>query len=374
MLLENVAKNALASLLSVTVALTAFGAPRNASATGLGTPTMRAAWALHAAATAAPASVLGLKGPNAKANAELTTALRSAFATRGMSGGEELSLEEVMLTMGCEAKDNASCMTDAGKALNVDKLIYGELVTSGGGFTLDIVVLDTTQGMVEAQASVPLESSDLVAENIDRTAADVVNSLYPGDDDESTAPTPVIIDDDPDEDVEIEDDPEPRDSDYEWGNYSPRPTWKKAGLGVGVGLLGVGIIGAIVTNVLIRNYQSDVTTLVASSPNDDNEANDIATNAPDYCEAAEAPPADGSGEVTNAAVAEVCRNGRRAQSLNYASFAAVGIGAAMTITFGILYFVRKKDATADQARRARRFRLTGGAGRNGFVLGGTGRF
>lgn len=374
MLLENVAKNALASLLSVTVGMTVLGAPDRANATGLGAPTLHAASTLRTAAIAAPASVLGLKGPNAKANEELTTALRSAFATRGMTGGEELSLEEVMLTMGCEAKDNASCMTEAGKALNVDRLIYGELITSGGGYTLDIVVLDTGQGLVEAQASVPLESADLVGENIDRTAADVVNSLYPGDDDESTAPPPVLVEDDPGEDVVIEDDPEPRDSNYEWGKYSPRPVWKKAGLGVGVGLLGVGIVGAIVSSVVINSSESDVQTLVASSPNDENPANDIPTSAPDYCDAAEAPPQMGGGDVTNSSVAEACRRGRNARTVNHASFGVLGVGAAVTIAFTVLYFVHKKDPTGDQVRRARRFRLTGGANRSGFVLGGTGRF
>src|SRR5688572_11569947 len=93
---------------------------------------------LGAAVVDAPASVLGLEGSDGKAADALTEALRKAFNARGYGGGEEMSLSELRLTMGCEKNDDA-CLAQGGESLGVRRLIYGEPKPAGGGdYMLDL--------------------------------------------------------------------------------------------------------------------------------------------------------------------------------------------------------------------------------------------
>src|SRR5262245_26901882 len=96
-------------------------------------------WSVYATAAAdEPASVLGLESDDGNAGEALTKALRKAFAKRGLAGGQEMSLSELRLTMGCSG-DDPKCLAEGGKAIEVQRLVYGTLKkTGGGGFTLQL--------------------------------------------------------------------------------------------------------------------------------------------------------------------------------------------------------------------------------------------
>ena len=377
LMLTKIARNVLAPLSSLTLCAALFAAPLPASA-GPIVATAGVPAALVSARALDSASVLGLKGDDAKKNEALTASLREAFAARNMGGGDELTLEEVMLTMGCESKDNAACMTEAGQAIGVDKLIYGELSKSGDGYTLDIVVLVTSTGMVESQTSAPLSKTDLNKENIDETAAEIVSSLYPGDDEEVVAAPPPMLDA-PAEETQPEEPPPEKESDYIWGRYSPRPRWKKIGLGVSAGVAAVGLGTVIVTAILLNGFEADVrqgasNSLADNDPNDpqtfDNDV--VAGSGQSLCRAAGYPPEDG-GIVVHKETGEACQAGDVTRKINVAGFAVFGVGVAATIAFTLLYFVHKREGAATKASK-RRVRMTAGGGRSGFSLGARGRF
>ncbi len=348
---------------------------------------------MRSAAMEAEASVLGLRSEDAAAGEALTGSLRSAFANRGMSGGEDLSLEEVVLTLGCSSETDTTCMTEAGRALSVKRLVYGNLKDSGdGGFILDISVLDVTAGQIEAQATMPLAASDLSADNVDMTAAEVVNSLYPGDDDETVgAPPPDQADEGTDETGQDPID-EPRSSNLVWGAYEPRPKWKKVGLGLSIGVLAAGVLTIAVAGSLTKfKYEKTVQdeSKASRDPDDGNPFNDVVyregvdpvenRTSKDDCVLAKQPtrlpPGDNvpEGAVVNEAVANACSNGQVTTTITNAAIGVAVVGGLSTILFAILYNVHKKPAEGSEARH-RRFRLTGGPTRGGVLLGGTGRF
>jgi hypothetical protein len=316
-------------------------------------------------------SVLGLRADDAKAGEDLTTALRKAFAEREMQGGQDLTLEEVVLTLDCSSEQDTACMAEAGRALETERMVYGTLAASGGSYVLEIIVLDVASGQVEAQATVPIEKEGLGGDNIDATAKEVVNSLYPRAEDIPDAP--VAADVQPEENSTQDDEPK-RESDYVWGPYKPRPKWKKVGLGVSATLAVLGAAGSVTGWVLYKQrYEPEVTRLREEIGDGGN-----LEKTPDYCSRTlkedRAANENGSLSKQQEQRAESCRAFVATRAVNVAGAALAAVAGASTVVFTVLYFVHKKKAPGAEARNKRSFRLTANPTRGGAMLGGYGRF
>lgn len=350
---------------------------------------------LRMAANDSPGSVLGLDSDDAKTGLALTTALRKAFANRGISGGEEISLEEMRLTMGCD-NDSATCLAEGGQTLGVGRLVFGYLRKTGKGkLQLDIQILDTSTGSFESQASIELTKKQLDATNIDQTAADIVNELMPAD--SSDGELPPQNDDplpevDPDDTQEpLPDDP-PREGKIYFGLEKPTPGWKWAGFGTSLGLtvLAGGATAGMGIWLTMQDggFRGQLLDAARNSLTDSNPLNDVDPNLPEgvnLCDFARERPVDPDtglplgqeGQVRNQAVVGVCNRGndvKRAQLL-------VGIGTAVfgvsTLAFTGLLLIHKRKPTADaMLRRGMRLGLSptlDGSGR-GLSLSGGMRF
>ncbi|MEM6290009.1 MAG: hypothetical protein AAGA54_02055 [Myxococcota bacterium] len=390
-------RHLLVPLLSATLALPCALAPTTAQANAAG---MLAVHAGLRVAEPVVTSVLGLRSEDAKAGAALTTSLRAAFAQRDMSGGEELSLEEVILTLDCSSEEDTACMTEAGRALSMERLVYGNLLKTGDGYTVDIIVLDVTTGQVEAQATLPFDGDAMSAGNVDATAAEVVESLYPSDD-APIAAVPLPADEDEDDDTDSEDDGDDgeRRGGLVWGPYNDRPTWKKVGLGIGGSLLVAGVLtGAIAGGLSQFYFPDEVDAAAARARNDEDPDNNVSTptegtpvadaleaeglNLVDVtqCDVARQPitllrdnPDDKAGAVINAEVANLCGDGTTAARIGTIGWITAGVGAGITVAFTILYFVHREDGSA-QARKRRHFMVTAAPTAGGGMLGAVGRF
>lgn len=314
---------------------------------------------LFAAALDESAAVLGLESDDAAAGAALTKALRKAAAKRGLSGGPEMSLVEMRLTMGCD-NNSESCLAEGGKAIEVRQLVYGDLKkTSGGGYKVRLFLLDVATAGSPSNTTVPVTAAELSPEKIDDTAAKIIRSLLPEEaDDEPTPavdPTPVV-DPTPQTDPEV-DDP-PRDRKYEWGRERPSPRWKKIGLGVTAGLGGAALLtGAIMQALLRTKMRDDLLTEVDKSVQDESASNDISRDEKDLCAAARDSPMN-DGKVRNAAVTRVCNKADGVYTGSLAALAGGAVLAAGAIVFTVLLFVhKKKDGAAATALRRRDFSL-----------------
>ena len=319
-------------------------------------------------------SVLGLRSEDEAAGAALTTSLRAAFEARDMSGGEELSLEEVILTLDCSSEEDTACMTEAGRALSIERLVYGNLLETGGGYTVDIIVLDVTTGQVEAQATLPFDADAMSAGNVDATAAAVVESLYPSDD-APIAAAPVDTNDDDDAQPDDDDDESRGQSDYVWGPYKPRPAWKKAGLAIGATLLVAGVAAGTYGWIRREPTNTAVDDEKARLAMDNPTLLNLAAGNIEFCaEAVQETGQSGAGEraVPDPAAAEACRDFRVARGLYIGGVAAAVAGGAATVAFTILHFVHKKPPNANARKRS--FYVVGGPSRGGAMLSGVGRF
>jgi hypothetical protein len=311
-------------------------------------------------------SVLGLRSDDAKAGEDLTKALRQAFAEREMSGGQELTLEEVILTLDCSSEEDTACMTEAGRALETERLVYGSLAPAGGGFTLNITVLNATTGQIEAQATMPLEADGLSSGNIDATATEVVNSLYPQADPTAVAPVPVG-DDETDDTQTVEPEDEGSSSSLVWGPYKPRPAWKKAGLGVSAILLVAGIGAAAGGWVYAKDHEAKVVD--AMDRLGDNQGGE---EADEYCR--RILDAENSQMATDTQRSYACQSLVGGQNVFRAGLGVTIAAGVSTVVFTVLYFVhRDEEPTATSARKPT-FRLTGGPTQGGAMIGGVGRF
>lgn len=322
-----------------------------------------------------PAAVLGLEGADDAASKSLTDALRRAFARRGLGGSEELSLAEVRLAMGCQGDDPA-CLSEAGRSIGVQKLIYGELQPgSGGDYLLELHILDVEQAVEEAQTTRPVRASQLSEANIDATATEIVNSLFPEEADGELPVAPVTepVAEDQTEPVQV--DQPRRESKLVWGSYKPRPTWKWAGFGVGLGLTVVGAAGAIGTfaalngklreDVFDAAYASledclaegpdgrPVSVPCRAGEEDLNTANDVDPDVvDDVCLAAsQRPPGAPEGTVTNKSVYDACQKADQVEIINRASFGVLAGGLLLTAVFTTLLFVRKRQPGENALRR-----------------------
>lgn len=310
---------------------------------------------LFAAALEESAAVLGLESDDAAAGAALTKALRKAAAKRGLSGGPEMSLVEMRLTMGCE-NNSESCLAEGGKAIEVRQLVYGDLKkTSGGGYKVRLFLLDVATAGSPSNTTVPVTAAELSPDKIDDTAAKIIRSLLPEEADEDPTPTtdPVpLVETTPNTDPEV-DDP-PRDRKYEWGLQRPAPRWKKIGLGVTAGVGGAALITGIVMQVLLRTkLRDDLLTEVDKSVQDGSDSNDISRDEDDLCAVARDSPMN-DGKVRNAAVTRVCNKADGIYTGSLAALAGGAVLAAGAIVFTVLLFVHKKKKGGEAATSWRR--------------------
>lgn len=336
---------------------------------------------LRLAPEEAPASVLGLDGKDNNANNTLTNALRKAFANRGLSGGEEISLEEMRLTMGC-SNDELTCLSEGGKTLGVRRLVFGYLKPTGGGnYQLDIKILDVESGKVEAETTAALAKSDLGADKIDAKATAIVNQLMPAEDvgsDLPPRPDPLPETDTTTEVEPQEEPPPPKERGVYFGLEKPSPRWKWAGFATSL-TLGVLAGGAAIgTGVWLRStnggfrkelidaaeasltdFQIDPSTgEVVTDENGNprlNTINDVDPNLPEginLCEYARAHiDPEMPDKVRNASVTKVCNKGDGVRVANAATIAGAAVFGAVTLVFTGLLLIHKRKPAASAMMR-----------------------
>lgn len=315
---------------------------------------------LRMAAEDAPGAVLGLDSDDAKTGLALTAALRKAFANRGISGGEEISLEEMRLTMGCD-NDSAECLAQGGQTLGVRRLVFGYLRSTGKGkLQLDIQILDTNAGTFESQASIELTKKKLSSDNIDTTAAEIVNELMPVVDDTSDLPErpdPIPETEPTEEDEPIADDP-PKERGVYFGLEKPTPRWKWVGFGTSLGLTVAAGGAAVGMGVWLTmkngGFRGKLLDEAAASLEDSNPANDVNPNLPEginLCEYADRPdypaPRDPGDPVRNGKIFALCQDAEKVRTAQIVT----GVGAAAfgvsTLIFTGLLLIHKRKPTAN---------------------------
>jgi hypothetical protein len=341
-----------------------------------------------------PASVLGLESEDGAAGEALTKALRKAFAKRGLAGGQEMSLSELRLTMGCSG-DDPKCLAEGGKAIEVRRLVYGSLKkTGGGGYTLQLNMLDVTGAVVEKELARPLSASDLSRDKIDATATAIVSAMLPEETDETPVPDSGFVEQpvtDP-QDPGTRPQPKPkRDKKYVWGLDKPVPRWKKIGVGVSAGLfvlsLGTAIGLTIATqrtlrDKLVRKANESLLDVYPEGSGDltgmPYTLNDVnPTEASDICATArEHPPEDTMNpkSVRNKKVTEVCNVADGVEKGQFAAWAATAVFGVSTIAFTVLLFVKKNENAAAAAAWRHDLRLGATPSRSGMTMGASFRF
>lgn len=322
---------------------------------------------LRLAPDEAPASVLGLDGGDSSTSANLTAALRKAFANRGLSGGEEISLEEMRLTMGC-TNDEAACLAEGGKTLGVRRLVFGYLRSSGsggGGYELDIQILDVTSGRLEAQATVPISKAELASDQIDAKATAIVNQLIPPA--ETNSDLPPRPDPLPEADPEIEpeeDEPkEPKEGGLYLGLEKPTPKWKWAAFGTSLGLtvLAAGAtIGVWRWTVSPKlDLRGRLLEAAEASLMEEDPFNRVDPNmSGDLCEynsvdnnGQELQTANGGPGARNAGVAEICTEGKNLRSWQLGLGIGTAVAGVTTLAFLGVLLIHKRKPVADAMLR-----------------------
>lgn len=326
----------------------------------------------------ATVAMLGLEGPQEMKAKAMTDALRRALEARGMLTGEQLTVGEVRLMMGCD-DTSATCLAQAGTSMGVEKVVYGSLETEGDAYRLVLTVLDVATGADDSQTSYPLMEADLAEAAIDDKASKIVLGLFPPTPEPVSAPPPAP------EVVAATSDREATraDSKYVWGAYKPRPAWKWAGLGTGLGLTAAGV-GLIIGTGLtlqgpLRDELLDAARDSLTDTDEDgnlNPANDVNPYDPeisrDLCAAGRAEPDDQPGRVTNASITSICNRADTMETLNYAGIGIAAAGAVTTIVFTTLLFVHRRNPR--RAAWMERFQLGATPGRGGGSVMGELRF
>jgi hypothetical protein len=267
-------------------------------------------------------AVLGLEGSDGAKATALTDALRSELAKRGQTTSQDMTLEELKLTMGCEDGD-LKCIAEGGKSLSAGELIYGKIEPADGEYTLTLTVLNVDKARVDNGLTTTLSEGDLGSGKIAATATDLVNRLLGPADGASAVPATVdpsagddpTESDDPsasDDPTETADEPKKKKSGgLVFGMEKPPEKWKVIGLGVSGGLMLASAGTAIATTMLTRTPDGKIyKDLIASAEDsleDSNARNDIDPNSSgDLCEQARAEPDDQPGKVTNADMTQIC--------------------------------------------------------------------
>lgn len=369
------------------VLVTALAVPTPARAA------VRSATAVHTAEE--PASILGLESEDASAGEALTKALRSAFQKRGLGGGQEMSLVELRLTMGCSG-DDPKCLAEGGKAIEVRRLVYGSLKKTGkGGYMLQLNMLDVAGASLEKELGRPLSASDLSRDKIDATATAIVQAMLPEEEDGEPVSDGGTVTDEPTTDTDGTDTPppRPRNKKYVWGLDKPVPKWKAAGLGVSAGLFVISLGTAIGLTIATRTTLRDKLVRTANDslhdvyPPDDalgrggmpNTENDVdPTVTPDICAEARRHPeidTEHPKSVKNKKVTEVCNVADGVEKGQFAAWAGTAVFGVATIAFTVLLFVKKNDSPAAAAAWRHGLRLGAAPTRGGgLTFGGSFRF
>jgi hypothetical protein len=290
--------------------------------------------------------------------------------------------------MGCD-NDEPSCLAEGGKTLGVSRLVYGYLKPSGRDYQAEVRILDVDQGVVEGEATVPVTKADLKPDKIDATAAQIVDSLMPSDD----QPEPIAADGSststlPEDAPPPIEDKQPRERKIWFGLEKPTPAWKWAGFGASLALA-VGSAGALIglklalndTAQELRDTAFETCDTCPDGVGDGMPHNDVdpnqnkpGTNEPvDLCQEARRPVVGEPGTVTNAAVTRVCNKGDSLRAGTIGAGVGLAVFGATTLVFTGLLFIHKRSPTADAMLR---HGLTVGAQptRDGFMVGGGIRF
>jgi hypothetical protein len=317
-----------------------------------------------------PAAVLTLDSEDAAAAEALSTALRTAFATRGLTSSRDMSLVELRLTMGCD-DDEPACLAQGGQTLGVQRLVYGYLRPSGSGFTVDMRILEVDGAVLDRNVELELTKADLGPDKIDDTAVRIVNNLLPGED-----TTDALVGGDTDTLDEGDQLPPtveraPRDRKVWFGLEKPTPAWKWAGFGTSLALaLGSGVALAVLNSRLQGPLRDELHETADASLMDDNRSNDIDRRVVDnICVAARAtpqgfPPEDEQGRpiVTNESVTRVCNKADDYRLGTQVAGAGLAVFGLSTLVFtGLLFIHRKKPGTV----ALRRHGVSLGAGPTG---------
>lgn len=326
---------------------------------------------------AAPTSVLGLEAADEAKGVALTDALRSEFQSRGVGGGQNMSLVELRLTMGCDEPASIECLSEGGKSLGVSHLVYGSLTDS----QLKLTMLNVETRAVERSVAVDVTPADLepgaVAATAKRAADQMLGAATATDDELPSKPKTPGPEDGAEGPDEVEKPKKQRQSNLEWGKHSPVKKWKKTGLWVSVGF-GVASLGtAIGTTVAYTGpIRKELDDAVAASRDDDKNSNDIdAGTTAQVCEQARAEPEGEPGTVTNASVTTVCNKGDAVALTATISWAVFGVSLAAIALFTTLHFVRKKETGAAARLRERGVHFgVAPTPRGGVSLGGGFRF
>jgi TolB-like protein len=126
-------------------------------------------------------AVLGIEAVNVPepVAAQLTDALRErAAATAGLRLAAGKDFVEMKSIFGCDGEVPA-CMTQAGRSLGADKLLYGSLrKASGRKLTVDLRLLDVRAGVVDRTVNETLLSRDLTGDAVRVAASRFVLALF----------------------------------------------------------------------------------------------------------------------------------------------------------------------------------------------------
>jgi hypothetical protein len=325
----------------------------------------------RAAGDTAPAAVVGLDADAPEQGAALTRALRRSFAARGLSGGEEVTLSELRLALGCKVA-SPECLSRGGSLLGARRLIYGSLRRStAGGWSLEVTLVEADDGGAATTVDLALTDADLAGDRVSATAELVADRLAP---DTSVSPTPEQgrggrapppPPPPPPERSDDGDDAVPGDGRLRWGWVRPQPRWKWAGFGVGAGSTVVGFSVALGTGLWLTRpnagFRQELLDAAEASLNDENELNDIDPNLPatiNLCEFARERPLDENGQplgmpgqVRNTDVVQVCNRAETIRRGQVISTVVGSVGLATTVVFTILLFVHREPARASTWRR-----------------------
>lgn len=329
---------------------------------------------LPAPAAAAPAggkaSVLTLEGDDPVRAVSLTKALQTEFTARGLGGGREMSLAELKLTMGCDEPPAPKCLADGGKTLGVERMVYGSLTKSGGGYSVTLNLLEVGSANVQKSVTTELPASALESGQVQATAKDLVGRVL--------GPEKLVT---PEPEVEPEPEPEPAPASSKgklvWGRHDDVAKWKKAGLAASATLTVLSFGAALGLFLAWRRPGGPVykkmVSLAEGSYTDDIDGNEVEYwGGADVCKNARQPLGQG---VVNAAVADQCSLGETLAKANTGALVAGGIFLASTIAFTTLLFVRR-DRQGGMARLQRRGFNFGASPTptGGFLVGGGMRF
>jgi len=389
-----VGRIALSSLLSVAVGSGVPGVPTVASAVPQVT-------AFLGAVADSPTAVFGLEGDEALGDL-LTRALREELVQRGIGGGEPLTLDEVRLIMGCDGVA-PQCLASAGDSMGAKRVIFGAVFKEEGVARVELHLLEVEGAVEVSQVNELVPLPDLTEEHVAAKAKELAETLLaPKAPEPEPAPVPVpegVDDGVAPSDTEPDLDPEPApegttdegsaalkstaqdSSRYEWGAYKPRPSWKRAGFGVGVTLTALGAGAFIGTAISLRYTLRDDLLEAAEASTQDyvgdelNTANDVDPNSDeDICLRAEAAPPGEPDRVTNASIAEICNRADIVQVANWVSAGVMAAGAVTTVVFTTLLFVRKKNGGGRASRSFERMAFSGGPMVGGWSIAGQLRF